>query len=118
MNGSAVFSGVLAGLVTALLGAAVLATTLYFSEVAAAQSKWFMQGLAIACYAVAGLYAGRKAGTGGLMNGAAAALGFLLAGLLLGLIVLPDLPSLAAFANRAALAIGVGAVAGILGVNV
>lgn len=117
MKWGAVVEGTIAGLVTSLLGSALMAASVYFTDFAQRHSEPFQDGVAIASVLVAGLWVGRRAQTSGLLHGAVTGIGFLVAGSVLGFLFFSGFPGLTFLGVRLVLAVALGAVAGVLGVN-
>ncbi len=117
MRWSAVWSGSLAGLVIALAASDIIATSLFFWDFASSHSDRLTQAVSIICYAGAGGWAAVKSRSYGWLHGAAAASGFVLLGVVLGLVAFTGPLAIGPLAGKMALAAMVGALAGILAVN-
>lgn len=117
MRWSAVWSGSLAGLVIALVASALIAATLLFWDFAGSYSDRLAQVVSFISYACAGGWAALKSRTYGWLNGAAAALGFVLLGIALGLVAFTGPLAVGLLASKMAVAALVGALAGIVAIN-
>lgn len=116
-SGRAVLSGLVGALVTVLLGALVLSAS---AGTKLAGSTWEPLALTVVqvlAYGVAGTVAGLRARSWGWLHGTLAAVAWVMVTLVLQLIVFPQGPSFGAVLYQALLAAAVGALTGMVGVN-
>ena len=117
MKWPAVWQGTATGLLSALVGAALLAGSLYLTDFAQRYSTFFVSAIALVCVAAAGFVAGRQAQTAGWLHGATAGLGVVALGSIIGFLMFGGGVPVGFVLSRLVLAALVGAVAGITGVN-
>lgn len=117
VGGRAVLSGVTGALVTVLLGALTLSIS---AGTKLAGSTWEPLALTVVqvlAYGVAGTVAGLRSRSWGWLHGSLAALAWVALALIIQLIAFPQGPSFGAVLYQALLAAAVGALAGMIGVN-
>lgn len=116
-SGRAVMSGLVGALVVVLLGAAVLSLS---AGARIAGSPWEPLALTIVqvlAYGTAGVTAGIRARSWGWLHGTLAAVAWVALALVFQLIAFPQPPTFGAVLYQALLAAAVGALTGMLGVN-
>ncbi len=116
-SGRAVMSGLVGALVTVLLGAVVLSLS---AGAKLAGSPWEPLALTVVqvlAYGVAGMVAGIRARSWGWLHGTLAAVAWVAMALIFQLIAFPHAPSFGAIVYQGLLAAAVGALSGMLGVN-
>lgn len=117
VSGRAVLSGVIGALITVLLGAFALSVS---AGTKLAGSTWEPLALTVVqvlAYGVAGMVAGVRARSWGWLHGTLAAVSWVALALVIQLIGFPQAPSFGAVLYQALLAAAVGALAGMIGVN-
>lgn len=117
MRWTAVLRGTWWGLLATFSGAMVLAILALSADPIAARQALATELLAIVAVVIAGAVAGRRAGEAGLAHGAAAGVAFVLLGLLIGLATGGSWPRPTALAMQLLTGAALGAIAGMLGVN-
>ncbi|MHB9146245.1 MAG: TIGR04086 family membrane protein [Symbiobacteriia bacterium] len=117
LSGRAVLTGVLAALVTVAVGAVALSAS---AGAKLAGSPWEPLALTVVqvlAYGLAGFFAGHRARGLGWLHGGLAALLWVALALVFQLVAFSGGPSFGAVAYQALLAAAVGALAGMVGVN-
>lgn len=116
-DAAAVVGGLLAGLVTVVLAAVVLGMVKQQYSVSGRVDVWLTLVVRSLGFVVSGVWAGRRAGSGGLVHGAAAALLTLSAAFIVYLISFDSWHVWLQLGRDAVLAMALGGIGGILGVN-
>jgi len=116
-NAGATAAGAIAGLVTLVLLGTVLGLVLYRYPFSATATSWAVLASRLLAYVVAGIWAGRRAGDGGLLHGSGAGLLQLVLALVIALVAREGWPALHTLLPQLGFALGAGGLGGVLGVN-
>lgn len=117
LSGRAVLSGVLAAWVTVLVGALILSFSVGNRLAGSPWEPLALTVVQVLAYGLAGVFAGYRARSLGWLHGGLASVLWVVLALVFQLIALPGSPNFGAALYQALLAAAIGAVAGVIGVN-
>lgn len=114
---AAVAAGVIAMFAITVAISAVLALTIYFTQVTEGHVSGLLYYAGLATVVVGGAVAGRRASSRGWLHGGAAGAAYVVISLLVGALLFPGSTLLAGLGSKLLLAFVAGALGGVIGVN-